>query len=692
MLFVQLMILTVLFSLTATSQVALPAATADSLQVTRLLSESAKKASGNVEEGIGLSQKALAISQQVNNRALLAASYVSLANLFARKNDFAAALDNYRSSQPILRELHEELQLARVLKSCGDIYSARSYFRQAADSYRDAAVLFRRTGQQALLNECQEALGSLTLEFGQPRNALQIYRRSLLVKQSLGDGPGIVRTSSRIAKIYLSLKDYDSSLYFVHEVQRLGRDDAEILTDATIDELIIYSFQGKQVEAADAKTRAEWLVSHQLNPTYRMKLLAALSNYYLAQKDKTLSTRYFDSASVLIQEARSVELAVTGLSMLAEMSYQNGDYPTAYRMMKMMDRYKDIFRTENMERVSAEIKNAAEASLKEREIAYLNKANGLKADKLKKEAQLRLALLRQNLLIDSTLRQQQLLTAAQENQSQLQLRQLEKEKELREGLSRENELKRQLLQDEQKNKAILWTGILVLAVLAGIILWQYRRQLRKNAIIRKQSAELEVLNREIHHRVKNNLQVISSLLDLQSQTLHDDRATAIIKEGIQRVQSMAFIHQNLYQGQAANGVNMHEYILMLSNHLFQTYNIQPDKIKLHTAIEDLHLHTDTAIPLGMILNELISNSLKYAFRGRETGDIQVEMRRAGAALLLRVADNGEGIPGRFDPQASSSFGYEIIKAFCQKLKARLTVVADGGTRVDILVSKFKLIS
>ena len=130
------------------------------------------------------------------------------------------------------------------------------------------------------------------------------------------------------------------------------------------------------------------------------------------------------------------------------------------------------------------------------------------------------------------------------------------------------------------------------------------------------------------------------MLDLQSQTLQDDQATAIVKEGIQRVQSMAFIHQNLYQGHSVNSVNMNEYIRMLSNHLFQTYNIRRDKIRLHTSIEELNLHTDTAIPLGMILNELISNSLKYAFTGREEGAILVSMKRSDNELLLQVKDNG----------------------------------------------------
>ncbi|MBL0144587.1 MAG: sensor histidine kinase [Chitinophagaceae bacterium] len=236
-----------------------------------------------------------------------------------------------------------------------------------------------------------------------------------------------------------------------------------------------------------------------------------------------------------------------------------------------------------------------------------------------------------------------------------------------------------------------------MTLLGAIIFLQFKKQQKKNQIIHKQSAELEVLNKEIHHRVKNNLQVISSMLDLQSQSLNDKRATAIIKEGIQRVQSMAFIHQNLYQGNAVNAVNMQEYLKMLSNHLFQTYNIETEKIKLHTQIEDLKLHTDTAIPLGMILNELISNALKYAFpkndlhNKKNNGDIWVSMKKKGTELLLQVKDNGVGLPNDFNPDKSNSFGYEIIKAFLQKLKARMNIDGGNGTDVQIIISKFKTI-
>lgn len=661
----------------------------DSLLVKQYLIRSKEISEKNTSIALSWVNKALTVSVTIDYLPGIAASETELGLLYFRTKGYKEAIVHLEKAKPLLQNLNDEISLGIVHKTMGDIYAAQSYFRQSFDNYREATQLLRKTGQLKLLNECQDAMGNIALDFGQARGAISHFRRSLAVKTSLNDEKGITATNAKLSKIYFSLKQYDSSLYFTREVQRLAKNDIETSAEAAIDELVNLSFLGKLEEAAASKKQAEKLVAQQNNPAHKMKLLAATSNYYIAVKDKENSEKYFDSAAAMIEKFRSPELAITGLSMLTEMSSQHEDYKTAYRMAKLMDRYKDIFRNENMERISAEIKNTADASLKEKEIEYLNLANKLKEQELSKEELKRMALLRENMLKDSSLASQKLLMAALKTESILRNDQLAKEKELSLSLSRENELKQKLLNDERRNKNMLWFGLAAVTILGGVIFYQFKKQQKKNQVINKQSSELEVLNKEIHHRVKNNLQVISSMLDLQSQSLNDERATAIIKEGIQRVQSMAFIHQNLYQGNAVNSVNMDEYIKMLSNHLFQTYNIRTDKIQLHTRIENLNLHTDTAIPLGMILNELISNALKYAFKGKETGEIWVTMKKNEAGLLLQVKDNGIGLQQDFNPDKTNSFGYEIIKAFSQKMKARLQVDGSNGTDVQVLIPKFK---
>lgn len=343
----------------------------------------------------------------------------------------------------------------------------------------------------------------------------------------------------------------------------------------------------------------------------------------------------------------------------------------------------------NNQNALLELEQKYETEKKEREIILLNAENKLNTIELLRAAELSQSLERENLLIDSSLHKQMLLAAASDRENKLRMSELEKEKQLSISLARENELKQAFLKNSKKKNLLLTAGICLLGLAGFVILYQYRRQIRKNQIIKKQHADLEMLNREIHHRVKNNLQVISSLLDLQSEATGDPLTAEKFQEGSQRVQSMAFIHQNLYQGESIDSINVKDYIQMLTQSLMQSYSTDDKRIKLITNVEMLKLHSDTVIPIGMIINELVSNALKYAFKNGKEGEIEVALRKIDDKLLLRVRDNGVGMPAAVDTNNLNSFGYKIIHAFSKKLKGILTINNQQGTDVQVLFSKFK---
>ncbi len=614
---------------------------------------------------------------------------IAAGDAYLQKRDYVNALKQYEQAQPLLQQLGDEYRLGQLLKEIGDVYATRNYFRQSVDHYRDAMPYLKKTGQQELLGACMESMAGISANFGYSTQAIGHYTRALAIKTKLNDSKGAAFCHAMLSKLNFSEKNYEAALSHNQHVQQLAGDDWAMETDAAIREGVILTFLGQTAEAEKSLQRAETLVARQNNPSNTIQLMSARSNLYLVLRDKIRADQYLDSAKAVLKGSQNPELAIAGLGQMAEINKNNGDYEAAYEAMAAMDRFKDIFRSKNIERISAEINEAASMALREKEIEYLNLANQLKEAQLGKERVARLALLRENGLKDSTFANQTLLLRALENESKLRDTQLAKEKALSQSLSRENSLKQQLLNDERRNKNLLYAGLAAMVLLGSVIYFQYRKQQKNNRIIGKQSEELAVLNKEIHHRVKNNLQVISSMLDLQSQSLTDEKARAVIKEAILRVQAMAFIHQNLYRDNAVNSVNMNEYIQILSDHLFQTYNIRTDKIQLHTQIEPLNLHTDTAIPLGMILNELISNALKYAFKNREQGDLWVTLKRNQQELLLQVRDNGVGLPKSFDPERTTSFGYEIIQAFAQKLRARVNIDGTDGTDVQLIITKFK---
>jgi two-component sensor histidine kinase len=324
----------------------------------------------------------------------------------------------------------------------------------------------------------------------------------------------------------------------------------------------------------------------------------------------------------------------------------------------------------------------AQNALVTKEVALLSAGKKLSALELFREAEKRNALERENALMDSIVSSEKAIAISAS-------REKEKGAALNAALGRENTLKENELGKEKSLRWSLVAGAAVFLLSAISIFILYRKQKKKNAIIEKQSADLEVLMKEIHHRVKNNLQVVSSLLDLQSHTITDSQASAAVKEGKNRVQSMALIHQNLYSEGNIKGIMVKEYISNLVQSLSDSYNITNDKVKVNINIDDLNLDVDTMIPLGLVLNELVSNSFKYAFKETTSGILNILLEEKNEKLHLKVSDNGSGFPVDVDVKTSKSFGMKMIRAFAQKLKASLDIYNNNGAVVEMEISKFK---
>lgn len=204
---------------------------------------------------------------------------------------------------------------------------------------------------------------------------------------------------------------------------------------------------------------------------------------------------------------------------------------------------------------------------------------------------------------------------------------------------------------------------------------------RKNILLEDRNREIEVLLREIHHRVKNNLEVVSSLLELQSVGLTDESARDAMLAGRSRVATMGILHQKLYQGDQVGTVGMQEYFTDLTRNLSHTFGVNNQVGFNITVAEDLRLDVDTAVPLGLIANELITNSIKYAFKGAAAGAVNVEMSRVGKRHLLVVSDNGSGkTKGNTE---GTGFGMRLVGMLVQQLEGKLHETNDVGLRIEI---------
>ena len=206
---------------------------------------------------------------------------------------------------------------------------------------------------------------------------------------------------------------------------------------------------------------------------------------------------------------------------------------------------------------------------------------------------------------------------------------------------------------------------------------------RKKAekLVKKSLKEKELLLMEIHHRVKNNLMVISSLLNMQSRQIKDKEVLSLLKDSQSRARSMALIHEKLYSSNLKQ-INFGEYIQDFTEELFKTYSTNPN-VTLKMDVEDLMLDINTSIPLGLIVNELISNSLKYAFASEDKGTVTVKFHKKDDVYTLTVGDDGVGIPDDIDCLNTESLGMKLVTSLTEQLDGELKIDTTNGTCFNI---------
>jgi len=265
--------------------------------------------------------------------------------------------------------------------------------------------------------------------------------------------------------------------------------------------------------------------------------------------------------------------------------------------------------------------------------------------------------------------------------------------------------------DGGASTSIFWIAIW-LAVLMALVFFGYLRQNRmvksktaelRRELFERQMAEKELLAseqhlrqsltekesllKEIHHRVKNNLQIVSSLLYLQEEYMHDAKGVEILRESQNRVKSMALIHEQLYGTTDLAKIDFGRYIQGLAANLFDAYGIEPTRIRLDVRAEDIFLGVDMAVPCGLIINELVSNALKHAFPSRNTGTIEIAVAtRSGGRLEIVVADDGIGLAVPYGDTEKRTLGLRLIDTLVAQLDGTVDIQTDHGTRFGIMLN------
>lgn len=578
--------------------------------------------------------EALRLASRLKSSYLLSRAHERIAECYAELKQFPPAHDHYGKAIQFTRAIKDTLFLGKAVNNLATCYLYEGKLDSSLLTHLQALQIRRSFGDQKQIAQSLNNIGMIYRMKKDYRNAISFYRESLQIKTALGDEKGVLNTSVNIGNAWKALKQYDSALYSYRFALQLSekRKSASDIIDCKINMGLLYNAKGMYDEGLRYfnMVSGDLLVKQSTN--YPI-LLTGLGESWLGKKEYRKAISFLQEALLYPSPHNRYEVPAELHLGLSEAYKGLGDYRRALDHFESFKSLSDsLLNTTNLENIN-ELSARYESKQKENQIALLNTQNAIK------------------------------------------------------DLS---------LESKQREILLYIIGLAAAISLAIALLYLFRNKQRtskqleeKNRIISASLSEKEVLLKEIHHRVKNNLQVVSSLLNLQSRNIRDAQALEAINEGKNRVKSMALIHQNLYRDDNLTGVDIRDYIDKLVSSLFNSYNITPDKIELLTEIDSMELDVDTVIPLGLILNELISNSLKYAFPENRTGYIKVVLKETGEGLLLAVEDNGRGLPADWQPETSHSLGYQLIRSFAQKLKARLEVKGNGGTSVSMVMSKYK---
>lgn len=631
-------------------------------------------------------------ARKLNLTMLEVRTSMKIGDMFYAFETYHRAFGNYNQAKNAFINGEADETVAEVTIALARTQYHRGNYRLAVNNFVEALQLARALNNKVLEAEALENLGLLYNSFQGFNEGTGYYIKAYKIELSINDEKGAARVAQVLGETYYRKRMFDSSLYYSDLASTMAAKNG-LSTETYMAELnkaMSYIRLKKWKEAETILNQLGNRVYNNQDENRRLRYEICWGNYYLSSGNAEKGLLHYNKAKKMAEENAFPEMNALVYRNMAESHYEQNNLREAYENYNRYNNYiSQMYSGRNLANLGS-LENIMNATNSKDEARLLSMENGLKQSQLDKERLMRQNLETENALTESLLGKEKVLSEALKRENLFRENELKKENVLKAALDRENKLTAQQLRREKMIKYGLMTGSLLLLLLGGVILFQYRRQKKKNSIIQKQSDDLQVLMKEIHHRVKNNLQVVSSLLDLQSHTIVDSQASAAVKEGKNRVQSMALIHQNLYTEGNIKGIRVKEYITNLVKALCDSYNITNDNVNIVARIDDLNLDVDTMIPLGLILNELVTNSFKYAFNNHQKGSLDILLQEKDEKLILKVSDNGSGFPADMDVKSAKSFGLKMIRAFAQKLKASLDVYNNNGAVVEMRISKFKV--
>ncbi len=584
--------------------------------------------------------------EKTNKKIRIAFSYELLNRKDLFENDTQKAI-TYLTVAENLRYFGDDIPRSKILyEQCIGIFSKAKNLSKKAEAIVKLGTYYQNIDEDSI--------------------AIKLYSESLQIAESIKDTAGILRPYRGFVFLFTKMGLYSKAIEYGLEGIRRSEIYHDKLAGAFISNNLGNAFLQKgdydkaifyYKKALAVNKDAENIIRNSSN----------IGNAYLFLNKIDSAAKYLDKAEILLPQTEVPRVHLFAYSYIAKLRNSQKKYQEAVNYGNKAIFYAKKYQLESISEVAYESLVVAFKNLKMPDSALVALENYWK------------------------IKQRFLETSRNKTVSQVeqQFQQYKKENEIA-ILKKDQEIS-----STEKNAAIIVA--ILLALLAALFYNRFR--LRKKAseiltlknkeieqqktLIQVSLSEKETLLREIHHRVKNNLQIISSLLNFQSSTISDENILSSIKDGQTRIQAMSLIHHNLYQSENINEVNIEQYLKELVGYLISMYRENARNVEIKVTAPNLFYEIDTAIPLGLIVNELASNAFKYAFlQGNGRFFIEIIKKDLGENLLI-VKDNGAGLPQDFDLNKSTSLGLKLVRILSDQLGGNVNYKTENGAVFEI---------
>ncbi len=570
-------------------------------------------------------EKGMNLAVEINDSSSIQTCASNLVNLHMSRGKYDEALGVSETAELYAQNAND---LAYTFGGRGSIYYYLGKIDSAIYNFKKTAEYFEEAGRELEQGQTILNIGVLFRDQGNLKRSADSYKTAEEIFIRLGNNELLTAVYLNMAGVWEEKNDLDSSYHYYEKGLELALVEQNLINMGTAYQNlgILDEREGNYEMAADKLEKALDIFHQTGDPRLVAEANYTLSGVYVNLKQWEQARRVLDSSLNVAIRIGHVDLQIKGYD----------------RQIKILSLYEG------------------------REELYLYHSEQIK-------------------LLDS-IQASKNFTAMEELNSQYSLEEKEDSIRLQNiELASERAINDKISIINEQRGTMLWIAYVGggIFLIMAILLFISRRK------VKAKNAENELLLGEIHHRVKNNLQVISSLLSLQEKNIQDETAKMAILEGKERVKSMGLIHKMLYQHDNYSGIEMTAYIDTLINGLMTSFGIKSSELELDTRFDEINLDVDSAVPIGLIINELVINALKYAYESTDNPKISVKLSQESEGLKLSVKDNGKGELEKI--KESKSFGLKLVRLLVKQLNGSLTLTSENGISYDILIKDYKLI-